>query len=50
MYDVSSEQRALIEERAKRRAVLRNEFQKLAWDPHRHAAAEGGHVVSCVTI
>lgn len=46
-YDVSPEQKEILLERAKRRAFLRNEFQKQIWDPHRHASLEGGAVVSC---
>lgn len=45
-YDLSSEQKEIILEKAKRRAYLRNEFQKQIWDPHRHASLEAGSVVS----
>ncbi|KAF2901015.1 hypothetical protein ILUMI_05155 [Ignelater luminosus] len=38
------ENRKKLEARARRRAVLREEFLKLSTDPRRHAAGEGGAV------
>lgn len=43
-YNISVEQKRVLEEKAARRLALRAEFQKLAYDPRRHATAEGGHV------
>lgn len=45
-YDVSPAQRQLIEARAQRRAVLREEFMKQSTNPFKHASGEGGTVVS----
>lgn len=45
-FNVSSEQRKVLEDRARRRVALRNEFMKLQTDPLRHASGEGGTVVS----
>lgn len=45
-FDVSSTERKILEERAQRRAALRNEFLKLKSDPFKHASGEGGTVVS----
>ncbi|CAG9823172.1 unnamed protein product [Phaedon cochleariae] len=43
-YDVSESTRRLLEEKAKRRLFLREQFLKLKSDPFRHASNEGGTV------
>ncbi|XP_022908936.1 uncharacterized protein [Onthophagus taurus] len=43
-YNVTAEQRKILEEKAKRRLVLRNEFLKQSANPYRHALNEGGTV------
>ncbi|CAH1381537.1 NADH dehydrogenase [ubiquinone] 1 beta subcomplex subunit 4 [Tenebrio molitor] len=43
-YDITPERRKVLEENAKRRTVLRNEFLKQVSDPFRHASGEGGTV------
>lgn len=45
-FDVDSETRRILEEKAKRRAILREQFLKLKTDPFQHASGEGGTVVS----
>jgi hypothetical protein len=45
-YDITPDRRKVLEENAKRRTVLRNEFLKQVSDPFRHASGEGGTVVS----
>lgn len=45
-YDVPLAERRLLEEKAKRRAVLRQEFLKQISNPHQHATGESGAVVS----
>lgn len=45
-FDVSAEKRKVFEEKAQRRAYLRNFFLKQVSDPFRHASGEGGTVVS----
>lgn len=44
-YDVDESTQKLLLEKAKRRAVLREEALKLRFDPFRHASEEGGAVV-----
>ncbi|XP_060523577.1 uncharacterized protein LOC132700349 [Cylas formicarius] len=43
-YDVSKEQQKILEEKANRRAFLRNEFLKARTDPFQHASGEAGIV------
>lgn len=45
-YDITAEARRVLEEKAKRRLVLREEFLRKVSDPHRHGTGEGGTVVS----
>ena len=45
-YNVTPEQRRLLENRAKRRLELRNEFLKQTSNPFRSAAEDGGYLVS----
>lgn len=45
-YDVSPEEKRLLELQAKRKAVLRAEFLKQISNPHIHATGEAGGVVS----
>lgn len=44
-YNVDENTKNLLLEKAKRRAVLREEFLKLKHDPFRFASQEGGYVV-----
>ena len=44
-YDVSAKGKRLVEEYAKRRAVLREEYIKQITNPHRHGTGEGGILV-----
>ncbi|KAJ9573762.1 hypothetical protein L9F63_008845, partial [Diploptera punctata] len=41
-YDVSAAERRRVEEYAKRRAALRQEYIKQITNPHRHGTGEGG--------
>ncbi|XP_066993385.1 NADH dehydrogenase [ubiquinone] 1 beta subcomplex subunit 4 [Anabrus simplex] len=41
-YDVSAAKRRLLEDKAKQRAILRQEYIKQITNPHRHATGEGG--------
>ncbi|KAJ8943301.1 hypothetical protein NQ318_004742 [Aromia moschata] len=43
-FDVNSETRGILEEKAKRRAVLREQFLKAKTDPFQHASGHGGTV------
>nr|CAH7727996.1 unnamed protein product [Callosobruchus chinensis] len=43
-YDVDPNFRQVVEEKAKRRAVLREEFLKQRFNPFQHATGEGGTV------
>uniref|UniRef100_V5GYY5 NADH dehydrogenase [ubiquinone] 1 beta subcomplex subunit 4 n=1 Tax=Anoplophora glabripennis TaxID=217634 RepID=V5GYY5_ANOGL len=43
-FDIDNESRKIIEEKAKRRATLREQFLKLKTDPFQHASGEGGTV------
>ncbi|XP_023019571.1 NADH dehydrogenase [ubiquinone] 1 beta subcomplex subunit 4 [Leptinotarsa decemlineata] len=43
-YDVDDATRKLLEEKAKRRLVLREQFLKMKSDPFQHATGEGGTV------
>lgn len=45
-FDVTPEERKLLEIKWKRRTELRAEFLRKAFDPHRHGTGEGGAVVS----
>jgi len=47
MYDLTSEDRRAIEERAKMRDLLRKDYQKKVTNPHRGV---GGYIVSCMTF
>jgi NADH dehydrogenase (ubiquinone) 1 beta subcomplex subunit 4 len=41
-YDVPAKDKRLVQEYAKRRAVLREEYIKQITNPHRHGTGEGG--------
>ncbi|CAH1109544.1 unnamed protein product [Psylliodes chrysocephalus] len=43
-YDLTEQARNLLEQKAKRRAVLRQEYLKLKTNPFQHASGEGGAV------
>lgn len=43
-YGISRHEMKLVEQAAKRREALRNEYLKLRTNPHRHATGEGGFV------
>ncbi|XP_069700382.1 NADH dehydrogenase [ubiquinone] 1 beta subcomplex subunit 4 [Periplaneta americana] len=43
-YDVSTSEKRLVDEYAKRRAALRHEYIKQITNPHRHGTGEGGTV------
>lgn len=49
-FDVTPEQKSIIEEKAKRRLALREEFLKQASNPFKHASGEGGAVVSFLSL
>lgn len=49
-YDISAAERRFLEEKAKRRTVLRQEFLKQISDPHKHGTGESGGVVSFFKI
>lgn len=44
-FDVSLAEKRLLEEKAKRRFALRQEFLKQISDPHQHGTGESGAVV-----
>jgi hypothetical protein len=44
-YDVPAKDKSLVEEYAKRRLVLREEYIKQITNPHRHGTGEGGTLV-----
>lgn len=44
-YDVPAKDKRLVEEYAKRRAILRDEYIKQITNPHRHGTGEGGTLV-----
>ena len=45
-FDTSAHERRLVDEYAKRRAALRQEYIKQITNPHRHGTGEGGTLVS----
>lgn len=47
-YGISRHEMKLVEQAAKRREALRNEYLKLRTNPHRHATGEGGFVVCSI--
>lgn len=44
-FDISRQDLQILEEKAQRRAVLKQEYLKQISNPHRHASMEGGTVV-----
>ena len=44
-YDVLAKDKRLVQEYAKRRTVLREEYIKQITNPHRHGTGEGGILV-----
>lgn len=45
-FDISATERKILEDRAKRRAVLRHEYLKQIQNPYRQALGSGGTVVN----